>query len=76
MRQARAVTLSEACGLHGLKMPMPDAFGCCWYCVAEARNDCAEKGIECPDPRNHVLLPDGSVGSHAWVIQAIKDAGG
>lgn len=71
-----AVTLSEKCRLHGLVMPMPDAFSCCWYCVSDARRICAEDGVECPDPRNHIVLPDSSVGPHAWVIQAIKDAGG
>ena len=39
-----------------------------------ARLICAGYGIDCPDPGVHVSLPDGAVGEHAWVIQAIKDA--
>jgi hypothetical protein len=31
-------------------------------------------GVICPDPGMHVRLPDGRVGPHAWVMQAIKDA--
>lgn len=42
--------------------------------LARAVQICAEQGVECPEPGNHVRLPDGSVGPHAWVIQAIKDA--
>ena len=41
---------------------------------AIAREECAREGIDCPDPDNHVILPDGHVGGHAWLIQAIKDA--
>lgn len=39
-----------------------------------ARQVCLSNGFVCPDPGNHVLLPDGTIGPHAWVIQAIKDA--
>lgn len=35
---------------------------------------CADAGIDCPDPGLHPLLPDGTVGSHCWAIQAIRDA--
>lgn len=41
-----------------------------------ARQVCADQGIDCPDPGNHILLPDGTAGPHAWVIQSIKDARG
>lgn len=62
------MTRSEACGLHGLKMPMPDVVGRCWYCARDEPGPWLS--IPNDDPSCRCALEPGETPEGAVVVTA------